>query len=136
MAWTPANPSRHFVQCMAFDDQIQVDPRLLATVIRTYSVFFESIVLNRAFMFNDRDLRSLFANGRQNGLFEVMSAGGVSIIKGSRSLSDDWADMRERAPRTTTGDAEYIHRLSEALDGDDVAARQVWFELEEAAQSF
>jgi hypothetical protein len=141
--WEEAKPSSHFVQCMALDNQISAHPVVLVRILKRYSVFFETIVLNRMFVLNDPDLQAVFRARDRNGVMDLVRAGAVTFIKGDQALLADWDGAWARARSTGVepagfrlSDRDFVARLSDELEGQELPARFVRFSFDDTAPRF
>ncbi len=140
MTWDKIQPTPSMTQTMVLDNQYYPEEGEVREAIKMQAIFFDKLLINRAFILNNPDLVSIVKNYANNGFNRLMESGAIAIVMVERgttpSFIEEWKDAKSVEMWGLTDDERYINWLNQFIEGVNNPVPYLTFDYSIASQNY
>jgi hypothetical protein len=128
-------------QTMVLDNQNQYGIDAVWKAMKTQTIFFDKLLINRAFVLNNPDLVEIFRDHANNGFDRLMESGAIALLMVERgtdipSFMEEWEAAKRANMWGLTDDENYVNWLDQFIEGIDNPVSYLTFDYSGASQNY
>lgn len=140
MNWEKIKLTPSMSQTMFLDNQIDVGKNVIMKSIKTQTIFFDKLVVNRVYLLNNPDLSSIVEHRAKTGFDNLMESGAIAISmaesKNPPSFTEEWKNAKEQKMLGLTSSEQYVNQLDQFIETINEPVPYVTFNYSDASEKY
>ena len=140
MNWKEIEPRPSMTQTMLLDNQRDYGIDTIMKSIKMQTIYFDKLLINRAFILNNQDLVAIVKNSAKNGFYKLLESGAIALVIVKHgtppSFIDEWKDAERVDMYGLNPDENYIKGLDQFIEGLNKPVQYLTFDYSGASQNY
>jgi hypothetical protein len=140
MNWEKIKLTTSMSQTMFLDNQIYVGESGIIKSVKIQTLFFDKLVVNRAYLLNNPDLSSIVEHRAKTGFDNLMESGAIAISmaesKNPPSFKEEWKNAKEQEMSGLTTSEQYVNQLDQFIENLNKPVPYVTFNYSGASENY
>jgi len=140
MNWEKIKLTPSMSQTMFLDNQLDYGIARVIKSIKVQTLFFDKLLINRAYFLNNPDLVSIVKNQDKCGFGNLIEGGAVAPVmvesRTSPSFEKEWENGKKQNMLGLTDDEEYVKWLDRFIENMEEPVPYVTFDYTDASENY
>jgi len=140
MNWEKIKLTPSMSQTMFLDNQIDYGKAAVIKSIKMQTLFFDKLLINRAYFLNNPDLVEIVKHQDEYGFGNLIESGVIAPVmvesQTSPSFKKEWENAKKQNMLGLTDDEDYIKWLDQFIENVDKPLPYVTFDYPDASQNY
>jgi len=140
MNWEKIKVTNSMTQTMFLDNQIAYGCEAVQNSMKMQSLFFDKLLINRAYFLNNIDLVAIFKNKEYNGFGNLIENGAIApvMVEGQTapSFTKEWENSNNQNMAGLNTDKKYAEELDLFFENMTEPASYVSFDYTKASKNY
>lgn len=138
MSWEKAKPNMGMIQTMLLDNQADHSIDFIEGALKTHSLFFDKILINRAFILNNYELIHILNNRQKNGFLDLIKSSAIAFVMDDKLSNVSFTESLENSKNEMDiiANKSFTEKLDQDIEMSGFDVPYVTFDYSETSKSY